>query len=90
MKALKSLLTNRYSICIIVVCGLKVLLNQDQFKRIQRWHSVELKLCSYCKLQDETINHIFVEYKFAIKLWSDLKHYCQSSFIIPILYVIAI
>ena len=35
MKALKSLLTNRYSICIIVVCGLKVLLNQDQFQRIQ-------------------------------------------------------
>ena len=39
MKALKSLLTNRYSICIIVVCGLKVLLNQDQFQRIQRWHT---------------------------------------------------
>ena len=44
MKALKSLLTNRYSICIIVVCGLKVLLNQDQFQRIQRWYSVDLKL----------------------------------------------
>ena len=29
MKALKSLLTNRYSTCIIVVCGLKALLNQD-------------------------------------------------------------
>ena len=28
MKALKSLLTNRYSICIIVVCGLKVLLSK--------------------------------------------------------------
>ena len=44
MKALRSLLTNRYSICIIVVCGLKVLLNQDQFQRIQRWYSVDLKL----------------------------------------------
>ena len=44
MKALKSLLTNRYSICIKVACGLKVLLNQDQFQRIQRWQSVDLKL----------------------------------------------
>ena len=40
------------------------------------------KLCTYCKLQDETINHIFVECKFAIKLWSDLRHCCQRSFII--------
>ena len=43
MKALKSLLTNKYNICIIV-CGLKVLLNQDQFQRIKKWHSVDLKL----------------------------------------------
>ena len=45
----------------------------------------DTKLCSYCKLQDETINHIFVECKFDIKLWSDLRHYCQCSFVIPIL-----
>ena len=38
-----------------------------------------------CELQDETINHIFVECKFAIKLWSDLRYYCQCSFDIPIL-----
>ena len=44
MKALKSLLTNRYSTCIIVVCGLKVLLNQDQFQATQKWHSEDLKL----------------------------------------------
>ena len=44
MKALKSLLTNRYSICRIVARGLKVLVNQGQFQRIQRWHSVDLKL----------------------------------------------
>ena len=25
------------------------------------------------------------ECKFAIKLWSDLRHYCQISFVIPIL-----
>ena len=30
-------------------------------------------------------NHIFVECKFAIKLWSDLRHYCQRSSVIPIL-----
>ena len=41
MKALKSLLTNRYSTCIIVVYGLKVLLNQDQFQGIQKWYSVD-------------------------------------------------
>ena len=45
----------------------------------------DTKLCSYCKLQDATANHIFVECKFAVKLWSDLRHYSQSSFVIPIL-----
>ena len=44
MKALKSLLTNRYSTCIIGVCGLEVFPNQEQFQRIQKWHSVDLKL----------------------------------------------
>ena len=44
MKALKSLLTNKYSTCIIKVCGLKVLSNQDHFQRIQKWHYVYLKL----------------------------------------------
>ena len=43
------------------------------------------KLCSYCELQDKTINHIFVECKFSIKLWSDFRHYCQRSYVIPIL-----
>ena len=44
MKALKSLLTNRYSTYIIVVCGLEGLPNQEQFQRIQKWHSVDSKL----------------------------------------------
>ena len=44
MKALKILLANRCSTCIIVVRDLKILLNQDQFQRIQKWHSVDLKL----------------------------------------------
>ena len=36
IKTLKSLLMNRYSACTIVVCGLKLLTNQDQFQRIQK------------------------------------------------------
>ena len=44
MKALKSFLTNRYSSCIITVYSLKVLIKQDQFQRIQKWYSVDLKL----------------------------------------------
>ena len=53
-------------------------------KQLFIFNKKDTKLCSYCKLQDETINHIFVECKFAIKLWSDLRH-CQCSFGIPIL-----
>ena len=60
MKALKSLLTNRYSICIIVVCGLKVLLNQDQFQRIQRWHSVDLKLEYQSNIDNNVSNHYII------------------------------
>ena len=59
MKALKSLLRNRYSICIIVVCGLKVLLNQDQFQRIQKWHSVDFKLEDQSCI-DNVSNHSIV------------------------------
>ena len=44
MKALKSLLANRYSTCKIAAFGLKVLLNHDQFQRIQKRHSVDLIL----------------------------------------------
>ena len=54
-------------------------------KQLFIFNKKDTKLCSYCKLQDETIYHIFVECKFAIKLWSDLRHYCQHSFVIPIL-----
>ena len=54
-------------------------------KQLFIFNKKDTKLCSYCKLQDETINHIFVEGKFSIKLWSDLRNYCQSSFVIPIL-----
>ena len=43
------------------------------------------KLCSHCRWQDETTNHIFVECTFAKKLRSDLRHYCQCSFDLPIL-----
>ena len=44
----------------------------------------DTELFSYCILQDETTNHIFVKCKFVIKLWSDLKDYCQCSFDLPI------
>ena len=40
----------------------------------------DTKLCSYCRLQNETTNHIFVESKSVIKLWSDLRHYCFGFF----------
>ena len=53
-------------------------------KQLFIFNKKDTKLCLYCRLQDETINHIFVECKFAIKLWSDLRH-CQCSFGIPIL-----
>ena len=52
-------------------------------KQLFIFNKKDTKLCSYCRLQDETINHIFVECKLAIKLWSDLRHY-QCSFDIPI------
>ena len=45
----------------------------------------DTKPCSYCRLKNQTTNHNFVECKFAINLWSDLRHYCQCSFDIPIL-----
>ena len=54
-------------------------------KQLFIFNKKDTKLCSYCRLQDETINHIFVECKFAIKLWSDLRHYCQCIFDLPIL-----
>ena len=41
-------------------------------------------LNSYCRLLDETTNQIFLECKFAIKLWSDLRH-CQCSFDVTVL-----
>ena len=41
--------------------------------------------CSFCKLQDETINHLFVECNYSRNLWRDLKTYCQPSFSLPLL-----
>ena len=60
MKALISLLTNRYSTCIIIVCGLKVLLNKDQFQRIQKWHSVDLKLEDQSYIDNNLSNHFII------------------------------
>ena len=58
MKALKNLLKN--STCIIVVCGLKVLLNQDQYQRIQKWHSVDLKLEDQSYIDNNVSNHSII------------------------------
>ena len=49
-------------------------------KQLFIFNKKHAKLCSYCRLQHKTTNHIFVECKFAIKLWSDLRQYCQCSF----------
>ena len=57
-------------------------------KKLFIFNKKDTKLCSYFKLQDETINHIFVECKFAIKLWSDLRNYCQRSFVIPTEFIL--
>ena len=63
----------------------KILSNNLYLNKQLFFNTKNTKLCSYCELQDETINHIFVECKFAIKLWSDLRHYFQRSFVIPTL-----
>ena len=36
-------------------------------KQLFTFNKKDTKLCSYCRLKDETTNHIFVECKFAIK-----------------------
>ena len=54
-------------------------------KQLFIFNKKDTKLHSYCRLQDKSINRIFVQCKFAIKLWSDFRHYCQCSFDIPIL-----
>ena len=50
-------------------------------KQLFIFNKKDTKLCSYCRL---TIQ-IFVKCKFAIKLRSNLGHYCQCSFDLPIL-----
>ena len=62
---------------------LKIVLHLNQ--QLFIFNEKDAKLCSYCRLQDETINHIFVECKFPIKVWGYLGHYCQCSFDLPIL-----
>ena len=54
-------------------------------KQLFIFNKKDTKLCSYCRLQDKTTNHIFVACKFAIKLLRDLRDYCQCSFDLPIL-----
>ena len=46
----------------------------------------DTKHCSFCKLQDETVNHLLVECNYSKNLRRDLKTYCQPSFSLPLLY----
>ena len=57
-------------------------LNEDLFM----FRKKDTKHCSFYKLQDETINHLFVECNDSKNLRSDLKTYCQPSFTLPLLY----
>ena len=54
-------------------------------KQLYIFNKTDSKLCSYCRLHNETTNHIFVECKCTIKFWSDVRDYCQCSFDLPIL-----
>ena len=45
----------------------------------------DTKHCSFCKLQDGTVNRLFVECNYSKHLWRDLKTYCQPSFSLPLL-----
>ena len=67
-KAVNSLLANSYSIWIIVVCGLNKFLNQ--FQRMQKWHSVDLKLEYQKHLEINVSNHSKNCNKFTLnKMW---------------------
>ena len=49
-------MTNRQSTCLTILCGLKVQTNQDQFQRIQKWHSVDLKLEERSYIDNNLLN----------------------------------
>ena len=54
-------------------------------KHLFMFRKKDTKHCNFCKLQDETINHLFVECNYSKNLWRDLKTYCQPSFSLPLL-----
>ena len=54
-------------------------------KHLFMYRKKDTKHCSFCKLQDETINYLFVECNYSKNLWRDLKTYCQPSFSLPFL-----
>ena len=86
MKALKSLLTNRYITCIIVVCGLKV----NKLGSISK--NLKVTLCGF-KLEDQSCidNNRFKSQKQPLEVFCKKgvlsnfakftgKHLCQSLF----------
>ena len=70
MKALKSLLTNGYSTCIITVCGLKVLLNQDQFQKTI-YIGTYVNWCQL-KLYEERDKSLFIQPVNWRKCWKNI------------------
>ena len=54
-------------------------------KHLFMFRKEDTKHCSFCKLQDRTINHLFVECNYSKNFWRDLKTYCQPSFSLPLL-----
>ena len=69
---------------IYISCQLKflyTLICACSNKKYQTIFHVLIKRCEVlnfvvnCRLKDEKINHLFVEFDFAIKFWSDLNYY---------------
>ena len=58
-------------------------------KHLFMFRKKDTKHCSFCKLQDETINHLFVECNYSKNLWRDLKTCCQPSFSLPVLCLLS-
>ena len=54
-------------------------------KHLFMFRKKDTKHCSFCKLQDETINHLFVECNYSKNLQRDWQTYCQPSFSLPLL-----
>ena len=57
MKVLQSILNNKCNISIIIICGLKVRMNEDRYQRNQKWHSVDIKAADESLAGNRFLNH---------------------------------